>query len=54
MGCIYKLVSPSGKVYIGQTSRTFEKRFKEHCSGTSGGTIIEKALKKYGPENFIT
>lgn len=54
MGCIYKLVSPSGKVYIGQTSRTFEKRFKEHCSGHSGGTIIENALQKYGPENFIT
>jgi len=54
MGCIYKLVSPSGKVYIGQTSRSFEKRFQEHCSGHGGGTIIENALKKYGSVNFIT
>lgn len=53
MGLIYKLVSPSEKVYIGQTTRTFEKRFKEHCSGHGGGTIIENALKKYGPDNFI-
>ena len=44
MGCIYKLLSPSGKIYIGQTTRTFEKRFLEHCSGHGGGTIIENAL----------
>lgn len=46
MGLIYRLTSPSGKSYIGQTTRTFDKRFKEHCSGKSGATIIENALKK--------
>jgi group I intron endonuclease len=54
MGLIYRLTSPSGKSYIGQTTRTFEKRFQEHCSGKSGSTIIENALKKYGSESFTT
>jgi group I intron endonuclease len=46
MGIIYKLASPSGKIYIGQTTRTFEKRFKEHCSQTEN-SIICQAIKKY-------
>lgn len=30
MGLIYKLTTPSGKIYIGQTTRTLEQRYKEH------------------------
>ena len=29
MGVIYCLTSPSGKKYIGQTTRDFDKRFKD-------------------------
>ena len=32
MGIIYCLTSPSGKKYIGQTKRGFDKRFEEHCT----------------------
>lgn len=52
MGIIYKITSPSGKIYIGQTTRTLEKRFKEHCSGYEN-TIISKAIQKYGAEQFV-
>lgn len=51
MGFIYKLTSPSGKIYIGQTTRTLEKRLKEHCNG-SEHSILSVAIKKYGIENF--
>jgi predicted GIY-YIG superfamily endonuclease len=30
MGCIYKITSPSGKVYIGQTVKTLHERIKGH------------------------
>lgn len=50
---IYKIVSPSGKVYIGQ-SRNIEKRFKNYQNG--GKWISEQrklynSLNKYGSEN---
>jgi group I intron endonuclease len=53
MGIIYMLQSPSGKVYIGQTTRTLEKRLQEHCAG-NGCVILHKAIKKYGIEHFNT
>ena len=51
MGIIYKLTSPSGKIYIGQTTRSFQQRLKEHIT-QSGCVILSFALKKYGFENF--
>lgn len=49
---IYKLVSPSNKVYIGQ-SYDIERRFKEHkrvqCKTQRK---LYYALLKYGSENF--
>ena len=51
MGLIYKLTTPSGKIYIGQTTRTLEQRYKEHCSGYEK-TIICKAIQKYGSDNI--
>ena len=52
MGIIYKLTSPSGKIYIGQTTRTLEARYREHCCGYEK-SIISSAIKKYGSDNII-
>ncbi len=51
MGYIYCLTSPSGKKYIGQTTRSVAKRVEEH--GTSKECrILAKAINKYGIERF--
>lgn len=50
-GVIYKWVSPSGKVYIGQTCRPRErKRLFLKASKRYGGVKLEAARKKYPPE----
>ena len=51
MGIIYCLTSPSGKKYIGQTTRDFEKRFEEHCTRKEC-RILYNAIQKYGQYNF--
>lgn len=48
-GLIYKITSPTGRVYIGQTSKTIEYRYR-------GGVDIRQkklynSVKKYGWEN---
>ena len=40
----------NGKVYVGQTVRSIEERFSEHCRNNKSN--IGKAIKKYGRENF--
>lgn len=50
MGIIYKITSPSGKSYIGQTMRSFEKRKGEHLKCPGSCIILESAIKKYGDE----
>lgn len=52
-GIIYKYVSPSGKIYIGQTLNE-ERRRNEflNMNNKYGGLKIFNARKKYGPENF--
>lgn len=54
-GIVYKYTSPSGKVYIGQTTREVYRRRMWFGSGrhTGGNSKIDRARKKYGPENFI-
>ena len=47
MGVIYKLTSPSGKSYIGQTKRPIEKRMKEHFKCPGYCIALENAIKKY-------
>ena len=38
------------KIYIGQTHRTLEARFRQHkCANT----LIGRAIRKYGEENFV-
>jgi group I intron endonuclease len=48
MGFIYRITSPSGKTYIGQTIRDPEKRRKEHFKCPGSCILLENAIKKYG------
>jgi group I intron endonuclease len=54
MGYIYMLKNKkNGKVYIGQTIRTIEKRLEEHRKGQSNRCrAIYNAIKLHGWENF--
>ena len=51
---IYKLTSPSGKIYIGRTN-DFYDRMKDHKSKAKKGIDfpIYRAVRKYGWDNFI-
>jgi group I intron endonuclease len=49
-GIIYKITSPSGKVYVGQTMRSFKKRMQEHKSKHSGCTLLRNAIQKYNDQ----
>lgn len=40
----------NGKQYVGQTSRTLEQRWREHCYQTY--CLIDKVIKRYGKDNF--
>lgn len=53
MGQIYKHTSPSGKCYIGQTTRTWEWRASaDPIKGYHSSTKFKNAIRKYGWENF--
>lgn len=58
MGLIYMRISPSGGKYIGQTKFTEEERWRAHCNEANSikhenyNSILNKAIRKYGPENF--
>jgi len=52
MGIIYRVTSPSGKSYIGQTKRSFEKRWSEHISCPGSCILLENAIKKYGMDKM--
>ena len=54
-GIIYRYISPSGKSYIGQTTNEIYRRRMWFGKGryTGGRSKIDRARKKYGPENFI-
>ena len=45
------LKSPSGKIYIGQTTRSIQKRFRDHQEGSNCAAIYN-SIQKYGWENF--
>ena len=52
-GIIYKYVSPSRKVYIGQTIRENKRRSQfNNLNYSYGGKGINNARNKYLPENF--
>lgn len=56
-GKIYKITNTiNGKVYIGCTIYTLEKRFYEHlyrCFKTDYHSKLYNSIKKYGEENFV-
>lgn len=55
MGCLYKLTSPSGKSYIGITSKTLDERWAGHVRRSQEDRCycaISAAIKKYGQEAF--
>lgn len=57
MAIIYKITNDiNGKIYIGQTSYSLEKRFKEHCSDSRKEGLeirpLYRAMRKYGIEHF--
>lgn len=53
---IYRLTSPSGKVYIGQTVKSVARRWSDHCSNAKQEVDacprLEAAVRKYGREAF--
>ncbi|AGE57995.1 GIY-YIG catalytic domain-containing endonuclease [Paramecium bursaria Chlorella virus NW665.2] len=54
--CVYNLISPSGKFYIGYSSLTAEERFECHVNNSrktkSKCPAIEGAIRKHGAEKF--
>ncbi len=54
MALVYRALFPSGKSYIGVTTRDFETRKTEHlCHGKSRNNKFHNAIKKYGPESIL-
>ena len=53
MGYIYKLTSPSGKAYIGQTVLSMEERIKAHLRIGSQCKAVKRAIDKYGAGNMM-
>ena len=57
MAYIYKITNQiNGKVYIGKTLNTIERRWKEHCGDFATERCrnrpLYRAMNKYGIENF--
>jgi group I intron endonuclease len=54
IGYIYKITSPTGKIYIGKTTRLNDRITKyRNCNGISEQKIIYNSIKKHGWENHI-
>ena len=58
MGHIYKITNTiNGKIYIGQTIKSVEKRFQQHKNNSNkpyfSQIVLYQAFNKYGIENFI-
>jgi group I intron endonuclease len=52
---IYQLKNKiNGKIYIGKTTQSVMTRFHKHCHASlkDSNTLIHKAIRKYGKENF--
>jgi len=48
---IYKITSPSGKSYIGQTNN-MKRRITKHKSRSSTCRLVSSAIQKYGWDNI--
>lgn len=55
MGCLYSLTSPSGKRYIGISSKDAQARWKIHQMRVREGRsqALQQAIRKYGADKFI-
>ena len=54
-GYIYKYTYPNGKVYIGQTTTSVEKRWQEHVSNSKklhSKMVCDAAINKYGKDSI--
>lgn len=51
---VYKVTNRiNGKVYIGQTKRTLQRRWRQHCNPNCISCLsLHRAIMKYGSENF--
>ena len=54
MYIVYKYTSPSNKIYIGITCQSLQQRAKYSGGGYKGCPHFERAIKKYGWENFTS
>lgn len=51
---VYKVTNKiNGKIYIGQTIKPLNYRWSQHCSCTSNCVALNRAIAKYGKENFM-
>ena len=54
MGYIYTITNKTdNKIYVGQTMRDVEERWKDHLKRGSNCRYLSSAIKKYGVENFV-
>lgn len=51
-GYIYKYTSPSGKSYIGQTTRSLAERAGHNGKNYKGSKLLYEAFQKHGYDNF--
>lgn len=52
-GIVYQVLCiPSGKSYVGQTTRTLAQRWKSHREPQNRCTALRNAIKKYGADAF--
>lgn len=52
-GYIYKIYNDvNDRIYIGQTSRTVDVRWKEHVKNINDSCVIHRAMKKIGIKHF--
>ena len=51
-GIIYKYTSPSGKIYIGQTTKEKTRKYVHSYETINHNVKFGKAISKYGLENF--
>lgn len=52
-GIIYMILNRRNlKVYVGKTDNV-DVRFRNHLSGNGGARDLQRAIAKYGPQNFV-
>ena len=51
-GIIYRITSPSGNAYVGQTRLPLKKRMAAHFSKRSNSILLKRAIRKYGKDQM--